>query len=134
MGIITTYFLACKENVCDMANADLKDVETLQLAQNTPHRLDVISESRPVSDTVGNFEIAEACRDGSFVPVSVKGSSQKIPRSKIMMSPPGTDLDPKLMTRSKIMTSPPGTDLDPKLTRSEIMTSPPGIELDPNIP
>ena len=32
-------FSACTETVCDMANADLKDVETLQLARNTPHRM-----------------------------------------------------------------------------------------------
>ena len=37
-----------------MANDDLKDVEALQHARNTPHCLDVISESRPINscDTV----------------------------------------------------------------------------------
>ena len=42
-------FSACTETVCDMANVDLKNVESMRNARTTPHRLDVVSESRPAN-------------------------------------------------------------------------------------
>ena len=69
-------FSACTETVCDMANADLKDVETLQLARNTPHRFDAILKSRPVDtvvhpvDTVVKTDLAPSISENKVVPES----------------------------------------------------------------
>ena len=41
-------FCAWTETVCDMANADLKNAESMRKARVTPHRLDVVSETGPV--------------------------------------------------------------------------------------
>ena len=35
-----------------MANKDLKDVDAVNLAQITPHGLGVVSESRPVDESI----------------------------------------------------------------------------------
>ena len=43
-------FSACTETVCDMANVNLKNVESMRHARITPHRLDVVSETRPADD------------------------------------------------------------------------------------
>ena len=42
-------FSAYTKTVYDMANVDLKNVEAMQKARATPHRLDVVSESRPAN-------------------------------------------------------------------------------------
>ena len=44
-------FTACTETICDIANKDLKNVAAVNLARITPHRLDVVSESRPVDES-----------------------------------------------------------------------------------
>ena len=43
-----------------MANVDLKNVESMRKARAAPHRLDVVSESRPAdaSETLTKFKIA----------------------------------------------------------------------------
>ena len=45
-------FSACTEMVCDMTNKDLKNVAAVNLARLTPRRLDVVSESRPMDESL----------------------------------------------------------------------------------
>ena len=44
-------FSACTETVADMANDNLGDCVSMKYACNTPHRLDVVSETQPVVET-----------------------------------------------------------------------------------
>ena len=80
-------FCACTETVCDMANADLKSVESMQKTRVTPHRLDVVSETRPVQVQPQNQVLSPL-----QVPVQfqihnqnpVKNSKLVVPQNKIL--------------------------------------------------
>ena len=69
-------FSACIETVCDMANDDLKNVKSMQMARATPHRLDVVLETRPVvSEPISETPATLATLETVRTPYSIKSTS-----------------------------------------------------------